>query len=350
MSSTADDTIGGPARTANAGKAGKTPPSAKTSISMTTGMSDGTGLSAGTGMGTVYFVGAGPGDPELLTIKGRNIIARAGLVLYAGSLVPPEIVACAAISARVEDSAPLTLEECHALTRETVLRGEDVARVHTGDPSLYGALREQIALLNHDGIGWRVIPGVTAACAAAAAAGVSFTVPTVTQSLIITRMEGRTPMPGRERIATFAAHKSSLAVYLSAGAVDTLQAELLLHLPPETVVICAYRVGWPEERIIRTSAGELAAAVRSHCLTRQTIFLVLPGEAQAGAPSRLYAADFSHGFRKNSTGDADDTNNADKANDSGKVCDASMTANAAGTANSAASGGLRKSGGSGRRR
>ena len=119
--------------------------------------------------GMVFFVGAGPGDPELLTLKGRKAIEGAGLVLYAGSLVPPEVVACAGPDARVADSAPLTLEECHQLVRETALAGKDVARVHTGDPSLYGALREQIALLERDGIPWQVIPGVTAACAAAAA-------------------------------------------------------------------------------------------------------------------------------------------------------------------------------------
>ena len=115
--------------------------------------------------GMVFFVGAGPGDPELLTLKGRKAIEGAGLVLYAGSLVPPEVVACAGPDARVADSAPLTLEECHQLVRETALAGKDVARVHTGDPSLYGALREQIALLERDGIPWQVIPGVTAACA-----------------------------------------------------------------------------------------------------------------------------------------------------------------------------------------
>ena len=114
--------------------------------------------------GMVFFVGAGPGDPELLTLKGRKAIEGAGLVLYAGSLVPPEVVACAGPDARVADSAPLTLEECHQLVRETALAGKDVARVHTGDPSLYGALREQIALLERDGIPWQVIPGVTAAC------------------------------------------------------------------------------------------------------------------------------------------------------------------------------------------
>ena len=163
----------------------------------------------GAAPGLVSFVGAGPGDPELLTIKGRKAIEEASLVLYAGSLVPPDVVACAAPGVPVVDSAPLTLEQCHDLVRRTALAGGPVARVHTGDPSLYGALREQARLLDQDGIPWRVIPGVTAACAAAAAAGVTFTVPEVTQSLIITRMEGRTPVPEREALHLLAAHGTS---------------------------------------------------------------------------------------------------------------------------------------------
>lgn len=252
---------------------------------------------AATRPGLVSFVGAGPGDPELLTIKGRKAIEQAELVLYAGSLVPPAVVACAKTGAKVLDSAPLTLAQCHALVRDAALAGEDVARVHTGDPSLYGALREQAALLDRDRIPWRVIPGVTAACAAAAAAGVTFTVPEATQSLIISRMEGRTPVPERERLAALAAHKTSLAVYLSARAADALQEELSRSLPPETPVLCAYRVGWPEEKLIRASLGELARSVAAHGITRQVVFLVLPAALEKGAASRLYAEDFKHGFR-----------------------------------------------------
>ena len=247
--------------------------------------------------GMVTFVGAGPGDPELLTIKGRKAIEEATLVLYAGSLVPPAVVACAAPEAEVLDSAPLTLEECHALVRATALAGGTVARVHTGDPSLYGALREQAALLEAEGIPWRVIPGVTAACAAAAAGGVTFTVPEVTQSLIITRLEGRTPVPERESLAALAAHGSSMAVYLSAREAGTLQAELLRHLPPETAVLCAHLVGWPEEELHWTRLADLAHCVARHNLTRQTVFLILPGECRKGTASRLSAADFAHACR-----------------------------------------------------
>jgi Precorrin-4 methylase len=181
--------------------------------------------------------------------------------------------------------------------RATALAGRSVARVHTGDPSLYGALREQAALLDADGIPWRVVPGVTAACAAAAAAGITFTVPEVTQSLIISRLEGRTPVPAREHLHLLAQHGASMAVYLSAASAQALQDELSRSLPPETHIFCAHMVSWPEEQLHWTTLGELAQCITSHNLTRQTVFLVLPAESCEGAPSRLYAADFSHGYR-----------------------------------------------------
>ena len=198
---------------------------------------------------------------------------------------------------RAWNSAPLTLEECHALVKEASFAGERVARVHTGDPSLYCALREQAELLDRDGIPWRVIPGVTAACAAAAAAGVTFTVPELTQSLVITRLEGRTPMPERERIRHLAAHQSSLAVYLAGRDVSRLREELLLVLSSATPVLCAHLVGWPEERLVWTDVENLVRCVEKNHLENDTVFLVLPAEGRAGARSRLYAADFRHSFR-----------------------------------------------------
>lgn len=248
--------------------------------------------------GHVWFVGAGPGDPELLTLKARRIIAEADLVLYAGSLVPPQVVACARSDARVIDSAPLTLEQTHALLRETALAGGTAARVHTGDPSLYGTVREQMRLLHAEGIACSVVPGVTAAFAAAAAAGVSFTAPEVTQSLVITRLEGRTPVPDAERLRELARHGSALAVYLSAAAPERLQEELATAgVAPHTPVLAAHRVGWPDEALAWTTAGELAETVRTRGFSRQTVFLVLPGEAAGETASRLYAADFAHGWR-----------------------------------------------------
>lgn len=248
--------------------------------------------------GHVWFVGAGPGDPELLTLKARRIIGTADLVLYAGSLVPPQVVACARPDARVVDSAPLTLEQTHALLRETALSGGVAARVHTGDPSLYGTVREQMRLLHAEGIACSVVPGVTAAFAAAAAAGVSFTVPEVTQSLVITRLEGRTPVPEAEQLRELARHGCAMAVYLSAAAPERLEEELAAAgITPHAPVLAAHRVGWPDQTLAWTTAGGLAETVRQQGFSRQTVFLVLPGEAAGDTASRLYAADFAHGWR-----------------------------------------------------
>jgi precorrin-4/cobalt-precorrin-4 C11-methyltransferase len=249
-------------------------------------------------MTQVYFIGAGPGDPDLITVKGRDLIARADLVLYAGSLVPPEAVACARPGARVEDSAPLTLAETHALLMDTVRAGGLAVRVHTGDPSLYGAVAEQAALLDAEGVAWEIVPGVTAAFAAAAMAGVGFTVPGATQSLVITRAPGRTPVPEAEALRAFAARGCSLAVYLSATLAGEVRRELLAGgLAPQTCVVAGHRVGWPDGAVLRTTVDGLAEAVAGQGWGEQVVFLVLPGQDRAGTPSRLYAPDFAHGRR-----------------------------------------------------
>ncbi len=246
----------------------------------------------------VYFIGAGPGDPDLITVKGKKIIENADLVLYAGSLVPKATIACAKTTAKVVDSAPLTLDECHKLICETIDNAGLVARVHTGDPSLYGTIREQVYLLEKHDINYEIIPGVTTACAAAAAAGISFTIPEVTQSLVLTRMAGRTPVPEKEQIQHFASIGCSMAVYLSATKAKELQAELCKNLAESTPVLCAYRVGWPEQKLIWTTANGIEQTVTEHELERQTIFLILPGQDGGQTLSRLYANDFSHGWRK----------------------------------------------------
>jgi precorrin-4/cobalt-precorrin-4 C11-methyltransferase len=242
----------------------------------------------------VYFIGAGPGDPDLLTIKGRDIIAAADLVLYAGSLVPREVVAHAGPGARVADSQTMTLEETHALMAGCVRRGGVCARVHTGDPSLFGAVAEQARLLDAEAVPHETVPGVTAAFAAAAAASTSLTVPGVTQTLVLTRLAGRTPVPERERLRDLAAHRSAMAVYLSGADPETLQAELLAggHAP-HTLVVIAHKVGWPGESLTPVPLIELAATARRMDAERQTVFLVLPG-ARAETRSCLYHPGFGH--------------------------------------------------------
>lgn len=258
------------------------------------------GGTSGASPGKVWFIGAGPGDPELLTVKGRRLISEADLVLYAGSLVPREVVACAGPEAGVLDSSSMELGELHALMRDAALSGKMVARVHTGDPMLYGAAREQMALLEADGVPCGVVPGISAAFAAAAAAGVSLTVPEVVQSFAVTRLDGRTPVPEGQSVAEYARHGGSLAVYLSARTPDLLAGELRkAGLAEDTPILLAHKVGWPEEKLAWGTLGTLESIAVERGFTRQTVFLILPGERERhSAPSRLYSKDFCHGYRK----------------------------------------------------
>jgi len=246
----------------------------------------------------VYFIGAGPGDPELMTIKGQKCIKKADLVLYAGSLVPLDVIACARKDARVLDSSSMTLEQTHSLILETVKSGGIVARIHTGDPSLYGAIKEQMALLDKEGIDYKIIPGVTVSFAVAAAAKISFTLPEKTQTLILTRLSGNTPVPDRERLRELATHNASLAIYLSASNPEGIVKELLAGgYPSDTPVVVGYKVGWPDEVIIPTTISDLSEVVRGVGIRRQAIFLILPGQKDEPTFSRLYSQKFTHSYR-----------------------------------------------------
>jgi precorrin-4/cobalt-precorrin-4 C11-methyltransferase len=254
----------------------------------------------------VYFIGAGPGDPELITVKAQRILAEADAVLYAGSLVPREILTWCRADAETADSAHMTLSQTHAFLRERLQRGLLVARVHTGDPALYGAVREQIHLLEEEGLPYEIVPGITAAFAAAARAGVSYTLPERTQSLILTRAEGRTPVPDKEALPGLAAHGAAMAIYLSAGNAGAVQRQLLDGgYAPDTPVVIAYRVGWPEERILKVCLKDMAETAEGEDITRQALFLVLPGQQEEPVFSRLYSADFGHGYRESGSGSPD---------------------------------------------
>ncbi len=247
----------------------------------------------------VFFIGAGPGDPELLTLKAARIIGRAELILYAGSLVSPLVLQHAGRGALVKDSSTLTLEQTHALLVRTVRAGGLAARVHTGDPSVYGAIEEQIELLRRDGIDFEIVPGVTAAFAAAAAAAAPLTSPGRSQSFVLTRAAGRTPVPEGGRIGDLAGPGRSMAIYLSAADPSGVYAELRrAGLPDSSPVIIAHAVGWPDECLCRTTLGSLVAETLRRGFTRQTLYLVLPEACTQTQRSRLYAADFGHGFRE----------------------------------------------------
>jgi precorrin-4/cobalt-precorrin-4 C11-methyltransferase len=249
----------------------------------------------------VIFVGAGPGDPELITVKGQKALAGADLVLYAGSLVSPAILTWAGPGAELVDTAPLNLEEIVGRMLAGHRAGQRVVRVHSGDPSLYGAIQEQLEVLERDQIPCQVIPGVTAAFAAAAALAQELTLPEVSQTIILTRAAGRTPVPAGEALGDLARHRASLVIYLSIKLIDSVVAELTPAYGPETPVVVAYRVSWPDQRLIRGTLASIAALVKEAGLERQALIMVGPAlaarDGQLQARSKLYDGGFSHGFR-----------------------------------------------------
>jgi len=249
---------------------------------------------------TVWFVGAGPGDPELLTIKGARVIAACPVCLFAGSLVPEAVVAGAPEGARVMDTASMTLEQTHAEIVAAEARGEDVARVHSGDPSLYGAIAEQIRLLKRDGIGYEIVPGVPAYVAAAAALGQELTVPEVAQSVVLTRMSMKsTGMPAGETLEGFAATGTTLAIHLGIRALRDIERRLVPFYGADCPVAVVYRVGWPDQVLLRGTLTDIHAQVRAAKITRTALILVGPALGDGGAfpDSALYDAAKPHVLR-----------------------------------------------------
>lgn len=224
---------------------------------------------------TVYFIGAGPGDPELLTLKAARLIGACPVCLYAGSLVPEEVVAIAPEGARILDTAPMTLDETHAEIVAADARGQDVARVHSGDPSLYGAIAEQIRRLKADGIDYEIIPGVPAYTAAAAALGQELTIPEVAQSIILTRMSMKsTAMPGGETLENFAATGTTLAIHLGVRALRDIERRLTPFYGADCPVAVIYRVGWPDQLVLRGTLSDIHGKVRDAKITRTALILV----------------------------------------------------------------------------
>ncbi len=253
-------------------------------------------------MRPVLFVGAGPGDPNLITVAGRDALAEADLVVYAGSLVNPALLDWARPEAERVDSAPLNLAEIVDLMARGCEAGRQVVRLHTGDPSLYGAIHEQLTALMARDVPARVIPGVTAALAAAAGLGLEFTLPEITQTLIITRAAGRTSVPEGENLAALAAVGASLALYLSADLGEEAGRALARGYGPEAPLALCYRTTWPDARLVWTTCGRLAETLAAESLHRHTLILAGPAVAalrnRTAAPaSRLYDAKFGHAHR-----------------------------------------------------
>ena len=247
----------------------------------------------------VHFVGAGPGAPDLLTLRGAELLRKADVVIYAGSLVIPELLACCREDAEIYNSARMTLEDVLRTVEQAEAAGKTTVRLHTGDPSLYGAIREQMDALEKLGIAYAITPGVSSFCAAAAAVGAEFTLPQVSQSLIISRMAGRTPVPEGERLAALAEHGCSMALFLSAGMLPQLQEELLRGAyTVDTPVALVYKASWPEERVLRCTVGTLAETGAKNGITRTALVLVGNFLGNRYERSKLYDPDFTTLFRR----------------------------------------------------
>ncbi|MGB3311303.1 MAG: precorrin-4 C(11)-methyltransferase [Nodosilinea sp.] len=248
----------------------------------------------------VYIVGAGPGDPELLTVKAQRLLSQADVILYANSLVPQQILDWTRPDAERIGTATLTLERILPLMVERVQAGKSVIRLQSGDPSLYSAIHEQIQALAEAEVPFEVVPGISAYQAAAAKLNAELTIPGLVQSIILTRISGRTQVPALEDLASLAAHKTSLCLYLSARHVEASQAQLMQHYEPDTPVAICFRVGWPDEKIVVVPLAEMAKTTREQDLIRTTLYVISPALRGQKVRSRLYNPDHTHLFRPRS--------------------------------------------------
>ncbi len=251
--------------------------------------------------GEVIFVGAGPGDPELITVKGVRALERADRVIYAGSLVNPELLGLCRQGTPVHDSAHLTLEEVVALMYEGISRGETIVRLHTGDPSMYGAVKEQFDHLDKKDIPYTVIPGVSSVFAAAAAIKREFTLPDISQTLILTRLAGRTPVPEREALAKLAKHQASMAIFLSVQDMNSVVGALLEGGYPATTPIAVIaKASWPDEEVLLGTLETIVEKVKSAGIRKQAQILVgdFLDPANGYARSKLYDPTFTHEYRQ----------------------------------------------------
>lgn len=248
----------------------------------------------------VHIVGAGPGAPDLITLRGKELLSEADVIIYAGSLVNPELLRFKKQECRVYDSARMTLEEVIAIIKQAEEEGRMTVRLHTGDPSLYGAIREQMDELKARKIPYKVCPGVSSFCGAASALELEYTLPGISQSVIITRMAGRTPVPEKESVASFAAHGATMVVFLSTGLLPELQRELLLGgYEPDTPAAIVYKATWEDEKTIVCTVESLAKRAREENITKTALILVGKAIGQAGYDrSLLYDPSFTTEFRK----------------------------------------------------
>ncbi len=248
----------------------------------------------------IHFVGAGPGDPELITVKGRKLLDAADVVIYAGSLVNPALLRD--IRAQIFDSAAMTLDEILAIMEQSAREGKSVVRLHTGDTSFYSAISEQIERLRQLDIGYEVVPGVSSAMAGAAVLGQELTIPEVSQTVIFTRMEGRTPVPSSERLGSLASHRATMAIFLSVGMIEKVRDELLQGYPAGTPVAVIEKATWPDQRVLRGTVDSIVELVKQAGIKKTALIYVgeslRASEMSLGKESKLYHKDFKHEYRK----------------------------------------------------
>jgi len=247
--------------------------------------------------GHIEIVGAGPGDPDLVSVRGRRLLERADLILYAGSLVPKALTECHKSGAVVRSSADMTLEQQCALMKEHYDRHHLIVRLHTGDPCIFGAIQEQMAFFDREGMSYHITPGISSFLAAAAELRSQFTIPERTQTIILTRGEGRTPMPEKEQLHLLAKSQSTMCIFLSAAIVDDVQTELLQEYPENTPVAVCYHLTWPDQQIFRGQLKDLAKIVHDHRLTLTTMIVVGEAIDNREGLSELYDKHFTHLFR-----------------------------------------------------
>ncbi len=247
----------------------------------------------------VYIIGAGPGDPDLITVKGAKLVERCPIVFYTGSLVPKEVVARARADAKVLDSSGMDLNEIVDILKEAHKNNQDVARVHTGDPSIFGSTAEQIRKMEELGIPYEIIPGVSSFTAAAAVLGKELTLPELSQTVIVTRAEGRTLMPDKEKLHMLATHEATLVLFLSASLIRKIVKELIPHYREDCPVAVVQKATWPDQKIVLGTLSDIADKVRDAKITETAIIIV--GRVLTSkdfANSRLYDPEFTHRFRK----------------------------------------------------
>jgi precorrin-4/cobalt-precorrin-4 C11-methyltransferase len=248
----------------------------------------------------IYFVGAGPGEPELITVKGRRLLDAADVVIYAGSLVNPALLD--GIKAEVFDSAAMDLDGIIEIMKKAAENDKIVVRLHTGDTSFYSAISEQIERLRGLDIAYEVIPGVSSAMAGAAILGQELTIPEISQTVIFTRMEGRTPVPASERLGALASHRATMAIFLSVGMIEKVRDELLQGYPGDTPVVIIEKATWPDQKVLRGAVRDLVGLVKDAGIKKTALIYVgeslRASEASLGKESKLYHKDFKHEYRK----------------------------------------------------